>query len=290
METTNAKQQRISFVGFAAFMIVLFTMPLGHAAMIIMEKTLGETYLTPAAFVLGLLGAALAIWGFYIKNENGATFAGLIGGLMTWTGWIEFTFVYFARRYNVAPAMENGEIVTKPEYLVMMSSVGFLAVIFMFYIFSARTRCVFFSWIQKVLRINRHEESLHTVHSNHSLTTFVETNILLWACYLVLMFAYDDQILGDRHPVTAFIAFGSLVWSAYLFVKLMKIRKIGYAIRYAIPTVIIFWNFVEILGRWDFFHEIWTEPGQYKTEIIIMFVVFLLFSAGLFFRKKHVTK
>ena len=70
----------------------------------------------------------------------------------------------------------------------------------------------------------------------------------------------------------------------------MKIKHIGYAIRYAIPTVIIFWNFVEILGRWDFFHEIWTEPGQYKTEIIIMFVVFLLFSAYLFFRKKQETK
>ena len=107
---------------------------------------------------------------------------------------------------------------------------------------------------------------------------------------MVLMFAYDDHLLGDRHPVTAFIAFGSLVWSAYLFVKLMKIKHIGYAIRYAIPTVIIFWNFVEILGRWDFFHEIWTEPGQYKTEIIIMFVVFLLFSAYLFFRKKQETK
>lgn len=290
METVSAKPQKTSFIGFAAFMIVLFTMPLGHAAMIIMEKTLGETYLTPAAFVLGLLGAALAIWGFYIKNENGATFAGLIGGLMTWTGWIEFTFVYFARRYNVAPAMENGEIVTKPEYLVMMSSVGFLAVVLMFYIFSARTRCVFFCWIQKVLRINRHEEALQTIHRNHSLTTFVETNIILWASYLLLMFAYDDHILGDRHPVTAFIAFGSLVWSAYLFVKLMKISKIGYAIRYAIPTVIIFWNFVEILGRWDLFREIWVEPGEYKTEIIIMFVVFLLFAGGLFLRKKQETK
>ena len=118
----------------------------------------------------------------------------------------------------------------------------------------------------------------------------METNIQMRASYMLLMFAYDDHILGDRHPVTAFIAFGSLVWSAYLFVKLMKIRKIGYAIRYAIPTVIIFWTFVEILGRWDLFHEIWVEPGKYKTEIIIMFVVFLLFSAYLFFRKKHETK
>ena len=69
METITVKAKKPSFIGFAAFMIVLFTMPLGHAAMIIMEKTLGESYLTPAAFLLGLVGAALAVWGFYMKNE-----------------------------------------------------------------------------------------------------------------------------------------------------------------------------------------------------------------------------
>ena len=82
METITVKTKKPSFIGFAAFMIVLFTMPLGHAAMIIMEKTLGESYLTPAAFLLGLVGAALAVWGFYMRNENAATFSGLIGGLM----------------------------------------------------------------------------------------------------------------------------------------------------------------------------------------------------------------
>lgn len=38
METITVKTKKPSFIGFAAFMIVLFTMPLGHAAMIIMEK------------------------------------------------------------------------------------------------------------------------------------------------------------------------------------------------------------------------------------------------------------
>ncbi len=52
----------------------------------------------------------------------------LFRGLLVWTGWIEFAFVYFANRYNVAPLMDNGEIATKPEYLIMPSSVGFWAV------------------------------------------------------------------------------------------------------------------------------------------------------------------
>lgn len=69
MNTTTEKKHR--FIGFSAFMIVLFTMPLGHAVMIIMEKTLEKSYLTPAAFLVGLIGLILAIWGFYMKKEIG---------------------------------------------------------------------------------------------------------------------------------------------------------------------------------------------------------------------------
>ena len=71
------------------------------------------------------------------------------------------------------------------------------------------------------------------------------------------------DIAGDRHPLTYFVAFGSLFWSAFLFLKLIKIKKFDYAIRYAIPTVIIFWNFVEVTGRWDMFKEIWVHPFEH---------------------------
>jgi hypothetical protein len=54
-----------------------------------------------------------------------------------------------------------------------------------------------------------------------------------------------------------------LFWSAFLFLKLIKIKKFDYAIRYVIPTVIIFWNFVEVTGRWDMFKEIWVHPFEH---------------------------
>lgn len=280
-------KKKYSLTGLYAFMIVLFTMPLGHAAMIIMEKTLGKDSLTLAAFILGLVGLILTIRGFFMKKDAAATFAGLFGALLVWTGWIEFTYVYYAHRYEVAPLIENGVVVTKPEYLILMSSVGFWAIVTLFYIFGTRSGCIFYTWIQKKTGITRHMDSMHTTIKNHCITTFMETNMLLWTSYLVLMFAYDDHLLGDRHPVTAFIAFGSLVWSAYLFFKLMKIKQIGYAIRYAIPTVIIFWTFVEILGRWDLFREIWIEPMKYSREMIIMVVVTLIFAIFLFRNRKQ---
>jgi hypothetical protein len=47
------------------------------------------------------------------------------------------------------------------------------------------------------------------------------------------------------------------------------------AIRYAIPTVIIFWNTVEILGRWNFFEEIWVQPQIFITEMSLIVIAFI---------------
>lgn len=278
------------WTGLLSFAIVLFTMPLGHAAMILMEKLLGHNLLYMAAFALGLAGVILLLGGIFSKREGTATFAGLFGGLFVWTGWIEFAYVYYANRFGVQPLIENGEVVTKPEYLIMPSSVGFWAIIMLFYIFSTQSGCNFFNWIQRKLHYGKpaagQPVQLQPVIRNYAMTTFMELNVLLWTCYMVLLFAYDNEFLGDRHPVTVFIAFGSLAWSVYLFIKLLKIKKIPYAIRYAIPTVIIFWTFVEILGRWDIMTEIWVEPSHYWVEMTAMCVAFVALLAVLYVKRK----
>lgn len=279
------------WTGLLAFALVLFTMPLGHAAMILMDKLLGHDLLYTAAFLLGLAGVIILLAGVFSKKETTATFAGLFGGLFVWTGWIEFAYVYYANRFGVQPLVENGVVVTKPEYLIMPSSVGFWAIVMLFYIFSTRSGCNFFNYIQRKLHYGTAAEGnpqavLQPVIRNHAMTTFMELNVLLWTCYIVLLFAYDKAFLGDRHPVTVFIAFGALAWSVYLFIRLLKIKKIAYAIRYAIPTVIIFWTFVEILGRWDMLTEIWIEPSRYRVEMTAMCVAFLALFAVLFFKRK----
>ncbi len=273
-------------IGIVAFFIVLLTMPLGHAAMIIMEKSFGHEYIYHAALLLGIIGFSLIVWGVIINKETKSTFLGLFGGLFIWTGWIEFAFVYYANRFHVAPLMENGEIVTKPEYLIMPSSVGFWAILMMFYFLSSKSGCKFFNWFQKKLKV-RNAVKLKPVLHNFTMTTLMELTAILWTFYLVLLFIYDSNFLGDRHPVTYIIAFGSLLWSGYLFTRLMKINKLGYAIRYAIPTVIIFWNFVEILGRWDIYKEIWVEPEKYWFEMIIISIVFVLLILITTFERKR---
>lgn len=86
-----------------------------------------------AAGVLGTLGLAIIISGAYSIRELVSTLSGLLGAILMWTGWIEFSFVYFAEKLAVVPIMEGEEIVTRPEYLLMISSGGLafsIAVIF----------------------------------------------------------------------------------------------------------------------------------------------------------------
>ncbi len=281
-------------IGISSFLMVLFTMPLGHALMIVMEHLLSKDTLVYAAFGLGLLGFVITIVGVFLKGDTIQTLFGLFGGLLFWTGWIEFTYIYYANRLGVQPLVDStGEIITKPEYLMMPSSVGFLVMFLMFYIFSVKTGCNFFNYVQKhVIRRNEYAE-LKPVVRNTTMVTFMEINLLLWTSYLVLLFCYDDNLLGDRHPITLAIAGLCLIGSIFMMRKQIKIPTWGYAIRYSIATVIIFWTFIEVLGRHNVFKEIWVHPLDYKTEMFVILGALIITIAILIYhsyRKKHINK
>ncbi len=274
------------FVGIIAFTVVLMTMPLGHGAMIVMQKVLGHSYVYHAAIVLGFIGLALLIWGMIMKNNIKATLLGLFAGLLVWTTWIEFAFVFFANKLQVPPLMEAGKEVTKPEYLIMPSSIGFWAIFMIYYFFGTKTGCTFFTWFQKRMKIpnpRKIEPSLR----NAAMTTFMELIMILWTFYLLLLFVYDSSFAGDDTIVTHIVAYGSLFWSLLLFKNLLKKQNMGYAIRYAIPTVVIFWNFVEILGRWDVLKEIWVHPFEYATEMISFTIVISVLLVVIYLEQKR---
>lgn len=268
-------------IGISSFLIVLFTMPLGHALMILMEHLLDKQALYYAAFAIGAVGLLLTIVGVFVSSDTRQTLFGLFGGLLFWTGWIEFGYVYFANRYGVQPLVDAaGEVITKPEYLIMPSSIGFWVMFMLLYLFSIKSGCQMFMYLQKIFfRKNKELVKIRPITRHTAIVTFMELNLMLWTCYLVLLFCYDDHLLGERHPITTLIAAICLAGSIYMFIKLIKIPQWGYAIRYAIATVIVFWTFVEVLGRRDVFKEIWVHPLEYKYEMITILasLVVLLF-------------
>ncbi|MFT4644739.1 MAG: hypothetical protein ACI8ZX_001146 [Planctomycetota bacterium] len=285
MNTTyNTKSIRI---GIVSFIIVLLFMPLGHSLMILNEKIFIE-YKYWGAFTIGLLGVVLLAFSLSQTVKNSiSTLLGLLAGIFVWTGWIEFSFVWIAEKLNIPALIENGEVVTKPEYLIMPSSIGLLGVFFLVFLFSFN-KCQFFNWFQSVLKILPNVKMKGSVKPI-AITTFLETVMILWTFYIVLLLVYDESIAGDKHLLTYIVAFGSLAWSIYLFNNLIRIKNFDSAIRYAVPTVIIFWNFVEILGRWGLFKEIWVHPFEYKIEIGITTLTLLLFISYYYFNTRKMT-
>jgi len=79
-------------------------------------------------------------------------------------------------------------------------------------------------------------------------------------------------------------AFGALASSFYMFGRLIRISSWGYAIRYAIPTVIVFWTFVEVIMRWQILHEIWVHPLEYRNEMLIILVAFIVLLGVIIYR------
>jgi hypothetical protein len=276
------------FIGSASFLAVLFAMPLGHTLMILMEHFMSPKAVNYTAFAMGFVGLAMVVGGVFAKGKTRQTLWGLFGALLFWTGWVEFMYVYFAHRFEVQPLIDGtGKVVTKPEYLIMPSSFGFWAMFMLLYTFSIKSGCDFFRWLQQLFfRKSREVIQIRPITHHISIVTFMELNMILWTSYLVLLFCYDNNFIGDQSIITLLVAFGCLIGSFFMMRKLLRITQWGYAIRYSIATVVIFWTFVEVMGRRNFFNEIWIHPLIYKKEMIALSVAFVLLSIVLIYKSK----
>lgn len=270
---SNSITPRSALRGILSFIIVLLMMPLGHALMILMEHLLTPHQVNVAALCMALAGLALTLGCMRLKSDCAGTVAGLAGGLLFWTGGVEFLFVYFARRLQISPLMENGEVVTRPEYLLMPSSAAFLILILILYILVLPSGCPFFTFLRR--KLARGETSRPRSRSA-ALVTFMELNVIMWTSYTVLLLCYDPVFGGDHSWLTMTVATVSLGASVWMFGRLLSIRAMGYSLRYAIATVVIFWTFVEIMGRLNLLEEIWVQPMRYAPQMLLMVSIFII--------------
>lgn len=287
--TTSGKRQKYWLKAIASFLLVLLTMPLGHALMILMEHFMDETALHYSAFAMGAVGMIMVVIGVFVKGDTRQTLWGLFGGLLFWTGWVEFLFMYYANRFGTQPELDpvTGEIITRPEYLILPATFGFWMMIMLMYIFSTKNGCNFINWWQRLLFRGRKEEIAARPMTRHSsIVTFMELIMIMWGSYLLLMFCYDDNFLGENHPVTFLVGIGCLIGSFFIFRKQLKINAWGANIRMAIATVVVFWTPIEIMGRMDLFSEIWVDPLGHKLEMGIILAVFVAIALFVWLRKK----
>lgn len=250
-----------------ALTVVVFWQGFAHTLMIMLERVFGEDHVYECATILGVVGAVM-IWAGRHKAELPATIYGFLGGSLVWTTWIEFSFHYYARHVGVA-ALDTAGHITKPEYLVMPSSLGVLGACMIYFLFNKDSKCNAFRWLHRNLRMDLGEPASGKGRNIASIVA-LEAVVVTWFFYLMLLALYDEQIIGAQHPVTYAVCFLALVWSAYLAQRLFRFEQMGPALRYAIPTGIIFWNVVEILGRWGILTEVWIHPEKYVVEVLII--------------------
>jgi len=263
---------RPPFPGLMAFILVFVVQALGHTVMIVMENWFGEEYVYHSAFTLGSIGAVLLYLGMKHPSEVVGTWMGFWAGTLLWTGWVEFSFVWSANYLNVPDLMDPrvpGEIATKAEYLVMMSSIGVLMATLAYFMLNRETKCNMFVWIQRNLKLRTGRPS-RGYQRNFAAITALETIYVVWFFYVALLFIYDENILGDHHPVTYGLFFLNTVWAIYLLQRLVRFWKVTTAVRYGIPTAIIAWNSVELAGRWHLFTEFWERPQDFGLEMSLV--------------------
>ena len=256
---------RPPFVGLLAFVVVFLVQGLGHTLMVGMESFFGEQYVYQSAFALGAVGAVLLYIGMKHPGEVAGTWYGFWAGSLLWSGWVEFSFVWSANVLNIPDLMDPrvaGEIATKAEYLVMMSSVGILLTTLAYFMLNRETKCNMIIWFQRNLKL-RTGKPTRAYERNFAAITALETVYVTWFCYLALLFIYDEQILGDHHPVTFVLFFLNTVWAIFLFMRLIKMWKVTTAIRYSIPTAIIAYSSYEIAGRWHLYTDIWVDLPRF---------------------------
>ena len=126
-------------------------------AHLILSSTLCHAFGTRSHEVNGKIGLVMVIIGVFVKGDTRQTLWGLFGGLLFWTGWVEFLFMYYARRYGVQPEIEHGVVVTQPEYLILPASFGMWMMTMVMYVFSTKNAAHDTSHLNRNLHGNQHD-------------------------------------------------------------------------------------------------------------------------------------
>jgi hypothetical protein len=249
-----------------AVSIVFIWQGIGHTIMVLMQRWfVGSVF--EAAFAVGAAGAIL-VWIGRNKPENTATLLGFVGGSLMWLAWVEFSFVAVAEHLGIQGEMVGAKI-TKPEYLIMPSSIGVMFATLLFFYSNKETRCNAFMWLHRNLGMKPGEKTTGQGRNIAALVA-METIYITWFFYLYLLLIYDDSIIGIHHWFTYVSVGFFIVWTLYLVQRLWWYQRMAPALRYAIPTGLIGWNVVEILEKIGTITEFWVHPEKYTRELTLI--------------------
>jgi len=275
MQELAARLEKTWLGGLFGLTMVLLGLAVGHTAVVLQRHLTGGISLLDSivSMVIGSAGIVL-LWIGLKKSENQATILGYLAGSMIWVGIFEWTWEYFGHWLELEPIMDDGMPILMPG-LLMIQSTSLLVIVLLFFLGSNKdTRCRMFMWFHRNLKL-RPGRMTPGYRRQHARTTAIETVFLIWFIYLCAIVINDPRLIRYDSVAAMIITVGFVVWGMYLVNKLLKVRGLGAAFRYAIPTAHILWLPIEAFSRWGLYPEIWVKPVQYAGTMTIVFIVFV---------------
>ncbi len=250
--------------GVIAFITVLFVMPLGHAVTVLALKLPQELHMLIAG--AGLIATVVIIcltkW---IKAPAWETFIGMLAGVLLWASLVEIG------------VHEGAEALAITERKAMEFTLVILIPLFIYFIFNENLRCNLFISLRKGLRIARGK--LPEIPIDHwGPRVAIKMFLMIWIGHMILYFGYDEDFLGPQSLYCKTVFVICLLGGSYLFYRLTKAKEMGYAFRYAMPTVIVLWSCVELLVKWKITAEPWISLNPLFLSIVtVAFIAILLY-------------
>lgn len=160
--------------------------------------------------------------------------------------------------------------------------------IMMLYLFCTANGFNFLNWWQRIFFGKHKKEIAARPMTRHtSIVAFMEVITMLWNCYLVLMFCYDECFFGDYHPVTLIVGMIGFIGSLFMFRRLLTYKGWGVSLRYGFATVIIFWISVEVADRIHVLEGIWSDWQAHLDQIAIIAGTLALTGIYLIYKKSR---
>ncbi len=260
---------RKPIIGLVAFTIALLSQWLGHTAWKLNRQMFGD-YHAYAEIAIGAAGFAL-VWRGLNQPEVTASWMGFLGGLLIWVGWYEFTFDFFAGFFAIPDWTSPTGMPGTGGLVLLMSTMPLMMALLLVYGFANRqTKCNFLRWFQRRLHL---DPGMPTPGNGRSFARIVamETLFVTWFCYQFWLY------VGYLTPMTfVMVAYvGWVAWTLYILSRLLKITRVGHAVRYGIPVGIVGWGVVEMPSHMGLYSEIWLKPLDYPLPSLIALAVFI---------------
>jgi len=270
--------------------VTLTAMPVTHIIARALKNSCTGVEEFYAGLAMGGVGILLVIIGVFVRGDVKQTLCGLFGGMVYWMGAFDFLFMYYAQRYGTQAQLDpmTGEIASRPEYLLLQATFGFWAMTMLLYLFCTANGCNFINWWQRLLFGKRKKEIAARPMTRHtSIVTFMEVMTMLWTCYLLLMFCYDERFIGDHSPITLLVGMGGFIGSLFMFAKLLHYRSWGLSLRFCYATVIIFWIGVEVFDRIHVIEGIVAAPSEHLLQTAIIAASLVAAGGYALYKEKH---